>query len=160
MPASIATEDRTQFQCLVFRIQLRRRRPLNSREMQIAWRSHFNPTTINGCSYVNTNKVFILEITSMQSQYSVFKPTKALYSGQNIQACVTFDWWAPDYVKLEWNIRIYYSLKIFRRSWLVPIPRLILHNQLVLTICGRSQQYTIDTMVYLIGNEAAWAIAN
>ena len=51
----------------------------------------------------------------------------------------------------------YYSFKIFRRFWLAPISRLILHNHLALTIFGRFEQYTIDSMVFLIGNEAARA---
>ena len=32
---------------------------------------------------------------------------------------------------------LYYSFKIFRRFWLAPIPRLILHNQLALTIFSK-----------------------
>ena len=32
--------------------------------------------------------------------------------------------------------------------------------QLTLTIFERCEQYTIDAMVYLIGNEAAWATVN
>ena len=39
-------------------------------------------------------------------------------------------------------------------------PRIILQNQRGLTIFGRCEQYTIDLMVYLIGNEAAWAKVN
>ena len=41
----------------------------------------------------------------------------------------------------------YYSFKMFRRFWLAPTPRLILHNQLAHTIFGRSEQYTIDSTV-------------
>ena len=51
-------------------------------------------------------------------------------------------------------------IQIFRSFWLAPILRLILHNQLTLTIFGRCGQYTIDSMVYLIENEYAWTIVN
>ena len=37
-------------------------------------------------------------------------------------------------------------------------PLLILHNQPALTKFGRCAQYKTDSMVYLIGHEAAWAI--
>ena len=37
-------------------------------------------------------------------------------------------------------------------------PLLIFHNQLALTVFETSQQYIIDSMAYLIGNEATWAI--
>ena len=59
-----------------------------------------------------------------------------------------------------WTI---YSFKIFRRFWLAPFLRLIFHNQRALTIRtfirpGKSEQFTNDSMVYLIGIEASWAI--
>ena len=58
---------------------------------------------------------------------------------------------------------VHHSFKIFRRFWLAPFLRLIFHNQRALTIRtfilpGRSEQLTNDSMVYLIGNEASWAI--
>ena len=51
----------------------------------------------------------------------------------------------------------YYSFKIFRHCSLVPIPWLILHNKWAHTIFGRWEQYTINSTVYLVGHEAAWA---
>ena len=53
-----------------------------------------------------------------------------------------------------YNMHLYYSFEIFRCFWLAPFPWLILHNQLALTIFGRCKQYTIDSMVYLIRNNA------
>ena len=47
----------------------------------------------------------------------------------------------------------HYSFKIFRCFWLDRVPRQILHYQLALTIFGRCDQYTINSMVYLLGNE-------
>ena len=44
------------------------------------------------------------------------------------------------------HIIIIYS-KCFARFWLAPTPLLILHNQLAHTIFGRSEQYTIDSIV-------------
>ena len=52
-----------------------------------------------------------------------------------------------------------YWFKIFCRFWLTQSLRLILHNQLALTKFGRCEQYINDSMVYWLGNEAAWAIA-
>ena len=46
------------------------------------------------------------------------------------------------------------SFKIFRCFRVAPIPRLILHNRLALTIFWRCEQYTIDSMVYLIGTRS------
>ena len=48
---------------------------------------------------------------------------------------------------------ICYSTKIFRILRLAPISRLFLHNQPALTKFGRYKQYTIDLMIYLVGNE-------
>ena len=53
----------------------------------------------------------------------------------------------------HWNISVYYSLKIFRRFLWVPIPQHILYYRLALTIFKGWEQYTIDSMVYLIRNE-------
>ena len=39
-------------------------------------------------------------------------------------------------------------------------PRLIPHNKPALTIFGRCEQYTIYSIVYLIGNQAALAKVN
>ena len=77
---------------------------------------------------------------------------------QNNEACSDpFDGWkyAQLFIVIDGVSFIvhHYSFKIFRRFWLAPISRLILHNQLVLTIFGKCQQYAIDSMVYLLGNE-------
>ena len=42
---------------------------------------------------------------------------------------------------------------MFRRFWLALMPQLILNIQLAPTILGICEQYTIDSMVYLIENE-------
>ena len=42
------------------------------------------------------------------------------------------------------------KLILFCRFWLALIPRLLLRNQPALTKFGRCEQYTIDSMVYLI----------
>ena len=66
----------------------------------------------------------------------------------------------PDVIRY---IPDHYSFKTFPRFWLAPFPWLILHNQRALTIRtfirpGKSEQFTNDSMVYLIGIEASWAI--
>ena len=59
-------------------------------------------------------------------------------------------WWRSyEYMKIvqDNDTYNYYSFKMFRRFWLAPTPRLILHNQLAHTIFGRSEQHTIDSTV-------------
>ena len=68
-------------------------------------------------------------------------------------------WTTPDAIRYH---PAHYSFKIFRRFWLAPFPRLIFHNITIRTFIrpGRSEQLTKcnDSMVYLIENEASWAI--
>ena len=51
------------------------------------------------------------------------------------------------------NNAYYFSFKVSCRFWLAPLPWLILHNKPALTNNRRYEQYTIDSMVNLIGNE-------
>ena len=50
---------------------------------------------------------------------------------------------------------VLFFIQISRSFRLVPISRLILYNQLTLTIFGRCEQYmhTIDSIIYMLGNE-------
>ena len=64
------------------------------------------------------------------------------------------------HAKFIWIVDFnHYSFKISRCFWLDPVPRQILYNQLALTIFGRCDQYKINSMVYLLGNEVGrWYI--
>ena len=64
------------------------------------------------------------------------------------------------HAKFIWIVDFnHYSFKISRCFWLDPVSRQILYNQLALTILGRCDQYTINSMVYLLENEVGrWYI--
>ena len=59
-------------------------------------------------------------------------------------------------IKLWWD----FTTTIIPRARLGPESIAHEANQRALAIFGRCEQYTIDSMVHLIGNEAAWEKLN
>ena len=102
----------------------------------------------------HNNKTFY-ETTTLIESYFNKSESSAAYRFGWCHFCRAAPWGfiIKIHIILRIALRDYYSFKIFHRIWLAQSPRLILHDQLALTKFGRGELYTMDLMVYWLGNE-------